>query len=120
MKIISWNVNGLRAIHRKGNWEELLAYDADIIGIQETKAEADQLPDKVRNPDGYHGYFYSSQERKGYAGVAMYSKTKPDDVTYGLPEQYGVADTQGRTLTLHFPTHICITCLLYTSDAADE
>ncbi|HEC30418.1 MAG TPA: exodeoxyribonuclease III, partial [Candidatus Yonathbacteria bacterium] len=53
MKIISWNVNGLRAIHRKGNWEWVKKNQPDILCLQETKAEKEQLPDEVRSPEGY-------------------------------------------------------------------
>lgn len=110
MNIVSWNVNGLRAIHRKGNFAEVLALDADVICFQETKSEKDQLSEEVHSPKGYHGFFHSSSERKGYSGVAIYSKKEPTNVVYGLPKKYKVADTQGRVLTAHFPTFICVTC----------
>ena len=74
MKIISWNVNGLRAVTKKDNWEEVLKLSPDILAIQETKAEPEQLTEKVRNIDGYYSYFDSSKIRKGYSGVAVYTK----------------------------------------------
>ncbi len=61
MKIISWNVNGLRAVAKKENWEEILKLSPDILAIQETKATPDQLPKNVETIDGYHSYFDSSQ-----------------------------------------------------------
>jgi exodeoxyribonuclease-3 len=100
MKIISWNVNGLRAIAKKGNWKELLDLNADILCLQETKVHTDELDDAIKNPDGYHGYFSHSVAKKGYSGVAIYSKKKPDVVKYGMgiPE----FDQEGRMIEVHF------------------
>ena len=107
MKIISFNVNGIRACHKKGAFGELLALDADIIGIQETKSTPDQLPEEVLHPKGYFSYFDSSKERKGYSGVAVYTKIKPEKVSYGLGEdEY---DTEGRCLTLCFKDFAFVT-----------
>ena len=61
MKIISWNVNGLRAIHKKGAFNAVFEVDADIICLQETKAHPEQLPDELRSPFGYHSYFDHSK-----------------------------------------------------------
>lgn len=100
MKIVSWNVNGLRAVYKKGFLDWLYESNADIVGLQETKAEAEQLPEDVRNPVGYHGYFTHSKGRKGYSGVALYSKTKPDKVEYGM----GIPrfDDEGRIIIGHY------------------
>lgn len=100
IEIVSWNVNGLRALHKKGNWDWLIKKNPDIFCIQETKAEQDQLPIDVRNPQGFTSYFDSSKERKGYSGVAIYSKHKPNKVEYGLniPE----FDQEGRLITAFF------------------
>ncbi len=84
MKLISWNVNGLRSLERNGTWEAFLALDADIFGLQETKAEADQLSSALRSPAGYHSYFSSSKLKKGYSGVALYTKVEPKEVFYGM------------------------------------
>ena len=100
MKIISWNVNGLRALHNQNYWNWFLNESPDIFCIQETKASSDQLPDEVKNPNGYFSYFSSSQTRKGYSGVATYTKEKPIKVIEGLGEKR--FDEQGRTLTLKF------------------
>lgn len=107
MKIISFNVNGIRACHKKGAFGELLALGADIIGIQETKSTPDQLPEEVLHPQGYFSYFDSSKERKGYSGVAVYTKVKPQKVQYGLGEES--FDTEGRCLTLHFENFAFVT-----------
>lgn len=100
MRIISWNVNGLRANVKKGGFDWFLNNAPDIYCIQETKAHPDQLEDGVRNPDGYYSYFDHSKGRKGYSGVAIYSKIKPDKVEYGI----GVEDLdqEGRFLALFF------------------
>ena len=100
MKIISWNVNGIRAWHKKGKLEWLLKEDPDMFCIQETKAEFEQLPEDLKNVDGYHAYFDHSKGRKGYSGVAIYSKIKPEKIDYavGLPE----LDQEGRFIALHF------------------
>jgi exodeoxyribonuclease-3 len=107
MKFLSYNVNGIRASYKKGALQNLLALDADIIGIQETKSTPDQLDEAVLSPVGYHSYFDSAKERKGYSGVAVYTKIKPHKVEYGLgDEKY---DTEGRCLTLHFETFAFVT-----------
>ena len=100
MKIVSWNVNGLRAIHRKGNWEWLLKESPDIFCLQETKAHPEQLPDDVREPEGYHSYFSASDVKKGYSGVATYTKRKPTftDIGIGAKDQ----DDEGRVVETHF------------------
>ena len=100
MKIVSWNVNGLRAAHKKGFLEWLYETSPDILGLQETKAEAVQLPDEVRAPKGYFAYFSHSKGRKGYSGVALYSKTMPDKVEYGIGIQK--FDDEGRIVIGHF------------------
>lgn len=100
MKYISWNVNGIRASHKKGAFSELIKLDADVIGVQETKSTPDQLPQEVLTPPGYFAYFDSAKVRKGYSGVAAYSKVEPSKVLYGLgDEEY---DTEGRCITLCF------------------
>lgn len=100
MKIISWNVNGLRAIHRKGCWPDILKENPYILCLQETKCSPDQLTEEVLNPFGYKSFFSSSKEKKGYSGVAVYSKLEPKKVEYGM----GVSkfDNEGRILTLYF------------------
>lgn len=107
MKLISWNVNGIRASYNKGALAELFKLNADIIGIQETKSTPDQLVDDIKNKSGYFSYFDSAKERKGYAGTAVYTKMKPEKVEYGL----GIAeyDTEGRCLTLHYKDFAFVT-----------
>ncbi len=83
MKLISWNVNGVRAVHKKGFLEWLEDADPDILCIQETKAHVDQLPNELLEDHGYHNYWHSG-ERKGYSGVATYCKEEPFYVQEGL------------------------------------
>jgi len=100
MRIICWNVNGLRANVKKGGFDWLLNESPDIFCFQETKAHPDQLEEGVRNPAGYFSYFDHSKGRKGYSGVAVYSKIKPEKVEYGMgKEKY---DQEGRFLALFY------------------
>jgi exodeoxyribonuclease-3 len=106
MRIISWNVNGFRANIKKGGFDWLMNESPDIFCLQEVKAEAEQLEESVRNPTGYHSYFDHSKGRKGYSGVAVYSKIKPEKVEYGL----GIAelDQEGRFLALFFKEFVLL------------
>ncbi|MFA6807252.1 MAG: exodeoxyribonuclease III [Bacteroidales bacterium] len=93
MKIISYNLNGIRAASKKGFVEWLEEEAPDVICIQETKAQEDQMPTFELNAIGYDCYYFSAQ-KKGYSGVAILSKTKPDAVIYGMGiEKY---DYEGR------------------------
>ncbi|MEI7764976.1 MAG: exodeoxyribonuclease III [bacterium] len=108
MKIISWNTNGLRATAKQGNLMPLFnKYNPDIVCFQETKCEADQLPENVRNIPGYHSFFSHSMERKGYSGVAIYTKELPKEIFYGI----GVKklDTEGRIVGVKLKKYTIIT-----------
>jgi len=98
MKLISWNVNGIRAAYRKGLSDFMQKEDADIYCFQEIKAKEEHIPEELKSLN-YHQYFHPA-ERPGYAGVAVYSKTKPLSVVYGInnPE----IDKEGRVLILEF------------------
>jgi exodeoxyribonuclease III len=106
MKIVSWNVNGIRAVYKKGAWDYFKRVNADIFVIQETKAEAEQLPDDLRNPDGYFSYFDHSKGRKGYSGVAIFSKIKPNKIidALGSPDH----DKEGRFLAAFYENFVLI------------
>src|SRR3989338_4689260 len=85
MKIISWNTNGLRATAKQGYFTPLFKDEKpDILCLQETKAKPEQLPAEVRDIPGYFSYFSHPKIKKGYSGVAIYSKEKPKEVFYGL------------------------------------
>ena len=100
MKLISWNVNGIRACAKKGFSEFINTASPDILSVQETKANEDQLTAPIRHPKGYYSYF-SSAERKGYSGVATFSKTEPVSVERGF--NIGEFDGEGRVLRLEYP-----------------
>ena len=96
MKLISWNVNGLRACLQKGFVESVAALDADVIALQETKLQAGQLEMKL---PGYESYWHYAQH-KGYSGTAVFTRIPPRSVQYGIgAEEY---DAEGRTVILEF------------------
>lgn len=99
MRILTLNVNGLRSAARKGFFDWLSAQDADVVCLQETKAQEDQLADGPFRPAGYECH-YLDAEKKGYSGVAVYSRAKPDAVVRGLgwPDM----DAEGRYLEARF------------------
>ncbi len=94
IRALSWNVNGLRAVEKKGFLDWLHDESPDILCLQETKAREEQLSERLRNAEGYQVYFSSHEERKGYSGVALYTKEQPKDVRTG----FGVPrfDNEGR------------------------
>ena len=96
MKLISWNVNGFRAVLKKNFNEFFLSSDADIFCIQETKMQEDQVEVSF---DGYHQYF-ASAEKKGYSGVAIFTKHKPLNVHYGIDAEDH--PEEGRSITLEY------------------
>jgi exodeoxyribonuclease III len=95
MKFYSWNVNGIRAVQKKGFLDWLAQADPDILCLQETKAHPDQLDEGLLHPPGYQTY-WAAAEKKGYSGVALYAKQAPQSVQIGLgrPE----FDSEGRTI----------------------
>ena len=99
MRIITANVNGIRAAEKKGFFDWMQKQKADVICIQETKAQEHQLDDNIFYPKGYHCYYFDA-EKKGYSGVAIYCKTKPNKVTKGLGWPH--ADTEGRWIQAEF------------------
>ena len=111
-KMISWNVNGLRAAAGKTFFDAFHDLDADIFCIQESKLQEGQI--ELDLP-GYYDY-WNYAEKKGYSGVAMFTKEKPVNVSYGLgiPEH----DKEGRVITLEFPDYYVLTC--YTPNSQNE
>lgn len=126
MKIISWNVNGIRAVHRKGLFMPFIEKcQPDVLCLQETKAHEHQS--EVDLPD-YEEYWTSAQ-RAGYSGTAIFTKNKPLSVTLGLPphltkkydmsgDEYGDPNTEGRVTTLEFEKYYVAT--VYTPNAKDD
>ena len=97
MKIISWNVNGLRAIWKKGFLQWLSKNDPDIVCLQETKIQEEQLTEEMRYISSYDSWF-SFAEKKGYSGVAVYSKIKPVSCSFGFST--GQNEPEGRIISL--------------------
>lgn len=110
-KLISWNVNGLRACVQKGFLEYFNEADADVFCIQESKLQEGQIE---LNLPGYHQYWNYAQ-KKGYSGTALFSKEEPLSVAYGLGiEEH---DTEGRVITAEYEAYYVVTC--YTPNAQD-
>ena len=119
MKIISWNTNGLRATVKQGFFAPLFKkYKPDILCFQETKAEPNQLDEKIKNVLGYYSYFSYSKKRKGYSGVAIYSKEKPKEVFYGM----GIKkfDDEGRLVGAKYKNFTVITGYFPNGGAGHE
>jgi exodeoxyribonuclease-3 len=125
MKIISWNVNGIRAVHRKGLFVPFIEkYKPDILCLQETKAEQHQSEVDLK---GYIEY-WNSATRKGYSGTAIFTKTKPLSVALGFPEslvkkytlvdKYGDPNTEGRVIAAEFKDFYILN--VYTPNAKDD
>ena len=99
MRLISWNVNGIRAAHKKGFLEWFESEQPDVLCIQETKAHESQLPTALQDVEGYRAWF-TQPERKGYSGVALYTRHEPRSVSLGLGvERF---DNEGRTVVADF------------------
>lgn len=112
MKLISWNVNGLRACMGKGFLDFFNQEDADIFCVSETKMQPDQAEIPV---DGYHQY-WNSAEKKGYSGTAIFSKQEPISVSYGLGVEEH--DKEGRVITLEYPEFYLVN--VYTPNSKRE
>lgn len=112
IKLVSWNVNGIRAILNKGFKEYVRKENPDILCLQETKAHPDQV-DKIL--EEYEHHFWNSAEKKGYSGTAIFSKIKPLSVTYG---DGPMEDNEGRVITIEFEDFILVT--VYTPNSGQE
>ena len=111
MKLLSWNVNGLRACLKKGFGESMAALSPDVICLQETKMERGQAA--VELP-GYHEY-WNSADKKGYSGTAVFTRQEPISVAYGM--DLDRHDHEGRLITLEYPEFYLVNC--YTPNAQD-
>lgn len=105
MKLVSWNINGIRSVLKKGFEEFLEEKSFDFLCLQETRALEEQVPAEIWNPDGYHAYWYPA-EKKGYSGVATWAKTAPQQVHYGMGiDEF---DVEGRLLTLEYESYVVV------------
>ena len=117
IRIVSWNVNGIRAAHRKGFLDWFEEDRPDILCVQETKAQEEQFPADLRGIEGYHK-FYSSAEKKGYSGVALYTTTEPVSVEPG----FGIErfDSEGRTLQVDMGDFVLFNVYFPNGKSSDE
>lgn len=106
MKIVSWNVNGLRAATTKGFYDFFNEVDADLFGIQETKMQENQVDDNMKKLGNYQ--YWNSAEKKGYSGTAVFLKNKPLNVTY-------VSDNEGRVITCEYEDFFFVNCYVPNS-----
>ena len=116
MRIITLNLNGVRSAASKGFFQWLPEQAADIVCVQELKAQVRDLTGEIASPDGYHGYFHCA-EKKGYSGVGIYTRLKPDSVIegVGVPE----IDVEGRYLRLDFSS-LSIISIYFPSGSSGE
>lgn len=119
-KIVTWNVNGIRANVRKGAFNWLLECGADVFCLQETKAYKEQLTSDIREPDGYVSYFDHSKLRKGYSGVATYSKIEPISVFDQLSLSLNTHDLEGRFMQIEFNKFVLINCYFPNGGGASD
>ena len=115
MKLVSWNVNGIRAVMKKDFLKKLDDMNTDVLCLQETKAQDDQVIEALKELDGYHIYS-NSAEKKGYSGTAILTREKPRAVSYDI----GIAehDTEGRVICAEFESFYLIT--VYTPNSGSE
>lgn len=109
MRLVCWNVNGIRAACRKGLLDWIGKDSPDVLCLQETRASYDQLSKELTDIPGYESYFTSANGRSGYSGVALYTRVRPDKVEYGI----GIDrfDNEGRTMIVHYPDFVL--CNIY-------
>jgi exodeoxyribonuclease III len=108
MRLECWNVNGLRAAHRKGFLDYLTGSSPDVLCVQEVKADADKLPSELKEVPGYHFYIASptKEEDKGWSGVALYSKIEPKKIEYGFGNK--AFDQEGRIIIAHYDDYVLL------------
>ena len=117
MRVISINVNGIRAAHRKNFFIWLQKQDADIVCVQETKAQVEQLTEEIIKPKGYYSYFNDAL-KKGYSGVAIYSRIEPDKIIDKIG--WKEADDEGRYLQANFGKLSIVSLYLPSGSSSEE
>jgi exodeoxyribonuclease III len=118
VKIISFNANGLRSAASKGFFDWFLAQDADVLCVQETKAQEHQLAEAVFRPAGYRAWFRDASTKKGYSGVAIYSRIEPDEVVTGLG--WADFDEEGRYIEARFGDLSVVSLYLPSGSSKEE
>ncbi|NII10588.1 exodeoxyribonuclease III [Oleiagrimonas sp. C23AA] len=118
MRIISLNANGIRSAGRKGFFQWLEAQQADVVCIQETKAQEDQLTDPMYRPDGHHCFYHDARCKKGYSGVAIYARREPDEVITQLGNED--FDREGRYIEARFGNLSVVSLYWPSGSSGDE
>ncbi len=116
-RIMSFNVNGIRAVSRKGFWDWFHTQNIDVLCIQETKAQIDQLTDEIIQQQGYNAWFCDA-EKKGYSGTAIYSRIEPNAIHTGLG--FDTCDTEGRWIAAEFKNTIVVSLYLPSGSSSEE
>ncbi len=116
-KIVSWNVNGLRAILKKGFLDYLKDVDADIVGIQETKLQEEQVANEIKNPHGFKS-LWNFAEKKGYSGTAVFYKTEP--LSYRLKFEPDILNNEGRIIEMEYPEFTLFNIYFPNGQMSDE
>ncbi len=119
MRIITANLNGIRSAATKGFFEWFTRQKADVLCVQETKAQEHQLEAEKHYPRGFHAYFCDA-EKRGYSGVAIYSRSEPDKVTIGLGDGFEDMDAEGRFIQADFGKLSVISLYLPSGTSSDE
>ncbi|MFP4402699.1 MAG: exodeoxyribonuclease III [Candidatus Nanoarchaeia archaeon] len=114
--IFSWNVNGIRAVIQKNFYEFIQTFTPDILCVQETKAYSEQVKMNMKEY-GYNYEYWNSAEKRGYSGVAIFSKIEPIDVIYGV-EGLELSNSEGRVITCEFENYYVVS--VYTPNAKDD
>lgn len=117
MKLISWNVNGLRAVLKKNFLDYFENENPDILAIQETKLQESQIPIEIKDLKNYH-IFWSFAEKKGYSGVAIFSKQNPLNISFSIGEER--FDKEGRVIIAEFEDFTLINCYFPNGQMSDE
>jgi len=118
MRIVSFNANGIRSAATKGFFEWLRPQKADVVCVQETKSQEDQLVDPMFRPDGHHCFYRDASTRKGYSGVAIYSKREPDEVRTALG--WAPFDEEGRYIEARYGKLSVVSLYVPSGSSGDE
>jgi len=117
LRVISFNMNGIRSSHDKGFFEWLAQAEADFVCVQEIKADESVLARFTQTPCGMTGFFYPAQ-KKGYSGVGVYTRQEPISVEYGMGHE--LFDAEGRWIVLHFGKYIVVSVYFPSGSSGDE
>ena len=118
MRIVSFNANGIRSAATKGFFDWLKKQDADVVCLQETKAQEDQLTDPMFRPDGHHCFYRDAMTKKGYSGVAIYSRREPDEVLTNLG--WAPFDDEGRYIEARYGKLSVVSFYIPSGTSGDE